>query len=76
MRFGKKERLLVIHSFTPIYLPEYFIALEGVNAAREIFNTDREEFGGSGKLNPNISVDKRGVTVQIPPLATMILELS
>lgn len=75
LRFGKREKLLIIHAFTPQHLPNYFIALKGVKKVRELFNTDREEFGGSGKLNSLIQVEEKGITLQIPPLATLILEV-
>jgi hypothetical protein len=39
-------------------------------------NTDREEFGGSGKINPRIEKTPDGFNIQLAPLATMIFEVS
>jgi hypothetical protein len=42
----------------------------------EVFSTDREEYGGSGKINPSIILGSPiGVTLCLAPLATMIFEV-
>ena len=42
---------------------------------REIMNTDREEFGGSGKINSMIEKIEDGFHLQLAPLATMVFEV-
>lgn len=75
LRKGLKEHLVVVHNFTPTYFSEYFIYLRSVKEICEVFNTDREEFGGSGKINLKIDIVSEGFTVQLAPLATMIFKV-
>ena len=53
----------------------YDMALSGVKIIREVFNTDSEQWGGSGILNRDIRVDPSGIKVQLAPLATHIFEV-
>lgn len=80
----KKEGayLACVHNFTPSYYGQYFIRLQNVKEIREVFNTDREEFGGSGKINnQNIAISqdehgkRYGFFIQLAPLATMVFEV-
>ncbi len=81
LRKGTNRYLLCVHNFTPGYFSEYQIPLSNVVEIKEVFNTDREEFGGSGKINAQVAIvqDKakrpRSLTVQLAPLATMIFEV-
>ena len=65
-----------VHNFTPTFLPEYFIPLRNTKDVTEAFNTDREEYGGSGKINTSVIVQTGGFSVQLAPLATMIFEVT
>jgi 1,4-alpha-glucan branching enzyme len=65
-----------VHNFTPTFLPEYFIPLRNATEVTEAFNTDREEYGGSGKINTSVIVQAEGFSVQLAPLATMIFEVT
>jgi 1,4-alpha-glucan branching enzyme len=82
LRKGTNHYLACVHNFTPTYFPEYFVPLVNVAQIREVFNTDREEFGGSGKVNPQVNIildEKRrgcGFTAHLAPLATMIFEVT
>jgi len=82
IRKGLSQRLLCLHHFTPTYLPSYFIPLFCLKEIREIFNTDQEGFGGSGKVNTTIEKvtnEKNkvmGFTIQLAPFATMIFEVT
>lgn len=73
LRKSSSSVLLCVHNFTPTFLPSYFINLGKVRNIREVFTTDRQEYGGSGKLNgqPKIHGDS-GVEIELAPLATMI----
>lgn len=75
LRKGQKEILLVVHHFTPTYLAEYNVSLKGASRVRELLNTDSTEFGGSGKVNAQVGVHQTHLTIQLPPLATMIFEV-
>lgn len=76
LRKGTKQMLVCIHHFTPNYFSSYFIRLPHIRTVREVFNTDREEFGGSGKINSTIERVQEGFNIQMAPLATMIFEVT
>ena len=67
--------LICVHHFTPAFHSEYFIRLPHIAKMKEVFNTDREEFGGSGKINERIKISKEGFTFALAPLATQIFEV-
>lgn len=81
LRKGEGTYVMCIHNFTPNFFSEYWIGLKNVVHLQEIMNTDREEFGGSGKINadPQIVHDENkksvGIKVHLAPLATMIFEV-
>jgi len=74
LRKGKKQVLLCVHNFTSAYFDNYYLPLQNVEEIKEVFSSDREEYGGSGKLNDRILIND-GVAVQVAPLATMIFEV-
>ena len=74
-RKGLEKSLVCVHNFTPEYHSKYLIPLKGVQEAREVFNTDASEYGGSNQLNLNIQVEKEGFLIALAPLATMIFEV-
>ncbi|NRD76252.1 1,4-alpha-glucan branching protein GlgB [Bacillus sp. BRMEA1] len=53
IRKGKKveDTLIVVCNFTGISYPEYRVGVSGSGEYREIFNSDLEDFGGSGFIN-------------------------
>lgn len=71
-----KNPLLFVHHFAPEFYPKYNVALKNVKKIVEIFNSDDEKYGGSGKLNPEISVFAPHIEIGLPPLATLIFELT
>lgn len=81
LRKGTNDRVLCIHNFTPTYFPEYSVHLSGFKKIEEIFNSDDQHYGGSGKVNTNPRIDRHegvavGATFQLSPLATQIFRLS
>jgi len=81
LRKSANEKFLCVHNFTPAYLPEYFIRLRGFEKIEEVFNSDDQKYGGSGKVNKSIRVDRHegevaGATIQLSPLATIIFRIS
>ena len=82
LRKGSEGKFLCVHNFTAVYYTDYFLHLQGITQVEEIFNSDAEKYGGSGKLNnsPRLERDQSGnavgVTIQLSPLATMIFRLT
>lgn len=77
LRKSESHSLLCIHNFTPQYFSEYILYL-AVKEAVEIFSTDAKRYGGSGKENSSVEIierEKRGMKLQIAPLATMIFKV-
>jgi 1,4-alpha-glucan branching enzyme len=81
LRKGSNSYLFCVHNFTPNFVPQYFIRLPNVASIHEIFNSDREEYWGSGKINRNVEImtdpngKKSGIQLQLAPLSTMIFEV-
>jgi len=81
LRKGTNKYLACVHNFTPTYFSPYFIHLPNILRIKEVFNTDREEFGGSGKINRDIEITfdanghRTGFNINLSPLATMIFEV-
>jgi 1,4-alpha-glucan branching enzyme len=73
--------LLCVHNFTPTFQPIYYIHLPHLVSIEEIFNSDEERFGGSGKQNKEIELCRNktsqvtGVNIQLAPLATTIFKI-
>jgi 1,4-alpha-glucan branching enzyme len=76
------KRLVVALNFTPVVRNDYRIGLPGEGTYREIFNSDHEEYGGSGLCNRqdihthNHSCHERSfsTTITLPPLGAVILK--
>jgi 1,4-alpha-glucan branching enzyme len=81
LRKGSHEELLCIHNFTPAYHQDYVVWLSNLARVEELFNSDAEKFGGSGKQSGPITIvndeNQRpiGIKLSIPPLATLILRV-
>ncbi len=71
-RKSASETLIVVHNFTPQYHERYWIASAPSGVVVEVFNTDAEEFGGCGKVNPKLTQNESGFWIELAPLATMI----
>ena len=81
LRKGSDRYLFIVHNFTPTFFPDYFIGLHNVAKVKEVFNSDREEYWGSGKINGPVEIireqgDKRiGLKLQLSPLSTLCFEV-
>ena len=69
-----------MHNFTPTYFSEYHIKLKGFSFIQEVFNTDAEKYGGSGKVNdrPRVIYQNEypeSIVIQMAPLASMIFNV-
>ncbi|KAB0578652.1 1,4-alpha-glucan branching enzyme [Fusobacterium naviforme] len=74
------EELLVVVNFTGKEYPKFNVGVPFHGSFRELFNSDREEYGGSGLLNmralpaKNLEVDERdeGITIKLPAHSVVI----
>lgn len=82
LRKGHRDQLLCVHNFTPTYHADYIVRLEGVSRADEVFNSDAEWYGGSGKKNGQPEILRSheghpwGIKISVAPLATMIFKIT
>lgn len=77
LRKGHDERdLLCVHNYTPIFLENYEISLHSIKSMREIFNSDNEEFGGTGQTNDFIHIiENSRCQIKIPSFSTMVFQI-
>lgn len=81
IRKSRDSYLLCVHNFTPMFHPWYFVRIKNVKSIQEIFNSDAENYGGSGKHNGFLEIVKDntgypvGVNMLIAPLATQIFNV-
>ncbi len=80
LRKGNRGALACVHNFTPETIPNYFVKLHHVKSAKEVFNSDALQYGGSNHLNSEIPIQVEealhsGFTITLSPLATMIFEV-
>ncbi len=82
IRHGNMEKLLCVHNFTPQYHSNYHLNLYGdIQSLKEIFNSDAAEYGGSGRGNDQLHLNREGdqphrLTLSLAPLATMIFKIN
>ncbi len=75
-----KEQLLVVCNFTPVTHTDYRVGVPFVGKFKEIFNSSRTEFGGSGEGNPRMKKSKpvnwnnrdNSIELTIPGLSMMV----
>jgi 1,4-alpha-glucan branching enzyme len=83
MRYSKKaqgEKLLVVCNFTPVLYENFKIGVPFAGKYKEIFNSDGEEFGGSGhgnrrqKNSKPVEWDGRqnSISIEVPPLSVCV----
>ncbi len=80
-RSKKQEEILyVICNFTPVIYENYKAAVPFAGKYKEIFSSDAEEFGGSGRVNPRAKTAKEGevdgrenyIEITLPPLGIAV----
>ncbi|MCE2612568.1 1,4-alpha-glucan branching protein GlgB [Flavobacteriaceae bacterium D16] len=76
-----KNDLIVVCNFTPVPREDYRIGVPKAKALKEIFNSDAQEYGGSGISNKSLKTTKtpshgykQSITLTIPPLGVLILQ--
>ena len=74
------ETLLVVCNFSPLVYENHRIGVPFHGKYKEIFNSDREEFGGAGNVNPRVKASKKeacderenSITIKVPPMGISI----
>ena len=72
----KEDTMLVVFNFTPVAYEEFVLGVPFSGKYKEVFNSDKEEFGGQGYVNPRLKQSKRvphdgleqSITIKLPPL--------
>ena len=59
VRKTKDETLLVLCNFTPVAHEKFRVGVPFAGKYKEIFNSDAEEFGGTGFVNPRMKQSKK-----------------
>ena len=75
-----EESLLVVCNFTPVAYQSFSIGVPFEGKYKEIFNSDKELYGGTGNLNPRLKQSKNkeedgrdhSIAINIPPLGISI----
>ena len=76
----KEEMLLIVCNFSPLVYENHKIGVPYPGKYKEIFNSDRKEFGGSGVVNARLKQSKKdecddrenSITIKVPPMAVSI----
>ena len=81
-RKTKKEEdtLLIVCNFSPLVYENHQIGVPYPGKYKEIFNSDREEFGGSGNLNPRVKQSRKAecdgrddsIVIKVPPMGISV----
>ena len=80
---GKDEdTILVVCNFTPVVYEDFPIGVPFKGKYKEILNSDKEEFGGSGNTNPRVRQSKseewdereQSIRITVPPLGIAIFQ--
>ena len=81
-RSGKKKEdtLLIVGNFSPLTYEKYKIGVPYPGKYKEIFNSDKKEFGGSGTGNPRLNQSKKeecddrpdSIVITVPPMSVTI----
>ena len=72
----KEDTILLVFNFTPVAYDEFVLGVPFKGKYKEVFNSDREEFGGQGYVNPRLKQSKQAahdgleqsITIKLPPL--------
>ncbi len=77
-----KDTLVIAINLTPVYREDYRVGIPVKGKWKEIFNSDAEEFYGTGKLNTEVKTteaisyhhQKQSILVNLPPLAVVVFK--
>ena len=76
----EEETLLVVCNFSALVYEDYKIGVPFHGKYKEIFNSDREEFGGAGSLNPRVKTSKKeecddrpdSIRIKVPAMSVTV----
>lgn len=76
----EEETLLVVCNFTPVVYENYRVGVPFKGKYKETFNSDKEIFGGKGRVNPRLKYSKdvecderpNSITITVPPLGISV----
>ncbi|MBQ7562550.1 MAG: 1,4-alpha-glucan branching enzyme [Lachnospiraceae bacterium] len=80
LRKGEKETLLVLLNFANVVFTDWKLGVPFAGKYKEIFNSDAENFGGAGNVNPRVKTAKKeecdgrehSIKVKAAPLSVTI----
>ena len=75
LRRGSQETLLCIHNLLPKRIKKWTFSYPGIRHVKEVFNTDRKQWGGSDIMNSSLKVKDDAINLCIAPLATQIFAI-
>lgn len=77
---NQEDTMLVVCNFTPVPYEDFQIGVPFKGKYKETFNSDKEEFGGSGYINPRLKQSKaeefderkQSIRITVPPLGITV----
>ena len=81
---NKEETLLAVCNFSNVPYEEFRVGVPYPGKYKEVFNSDAEQFGGSGVVNPRVKISrpvehderKDSIKVKVPPLGISVYQFS
>jgi 1,4-alpha-glucan branching enzyme len=80
--FNEKENLFVVLNFTPVPHSNYRIGIPAAGTYVEVFNSDKQEYWGSGALNGEVHTQaiashgkENSIELTLPPLGAIVFKL-
>ena len=81
IRKSEKEQLIVVLNYSPVVRENYRIGVSTTSNFKEVFNSDKKKYWGSGIVNKEIKNQKtpshsrsNSIELTLPPLAGLILK--
>ncbi len=84
LRKCNEETLMVVCNFTPVSYDKFRIGVPIAGKYKEIFNSDMEEYGGTGVTNPRAKTAKpvkfdgrnQSIEIKLPPLGMCVFQVT
>ena len=78
---NEKDTLIFICNFTPVVYYDFRIGVPYLADYKEVFNTDKKEYGGSGQVMEDILVAEEkkyhnmpySIKIKVPPMGVSVL---
>lgn len=80
----REETLLIVCNFSPLVYENHKIGVPYPGKYKEVFNSDKKEFGGTGMVNPRVKPSKKeecddrvnSISIKVPPMGITIFSYS